>query len=105
MIDGWLTELGPIRSDSTTRLILDALPASPTFSIGYVASRLGRSFSSVSSAVDMLEAAGIVEQVTEGRRNRIFEAPDALELFDWIEKQILPRNVTAREAYFDAFGG
>ena len=104
MIEGWLQTLGPIRSDSTTRLVLDVLPASPIFSIGYLSRRSDRSFSSVSSAIDALEAAGIVKQVTQGRRNRVFETPDALELSDWIEQQILPRNVTAREAYFDAMG-
>lgn len=97
--DRWINQLGEIRKDSAALRILDELPTAPVFSISYMSQLTGKSFTSINEAVTTLIEAGIVNQISFGRRNRIFEATDILDFYAWIEKQILPRNINAREAY------
>ena len=49
---------------------------------------LGRSKPQVNSAVARLESAGILNQVSVGRRNRAFEAREVIEAFTDLERQL-----------------
>ncbi len=49
---------------------------------------IGRSFQATSQAIDRLVEAGIVTQVTVGRRNRAFEGPELIEAFTALERQL-----------------
>lgn len=77
---GWLTHLGA-RSDSATTLLVQALPGIPVFTATSAAAYLDRSFKRTTSAIDELVAAGIVVQITEGKRNRVFECPNILDTY------------------------
>lgn len=99
MSDKWLSSLGELRKNSTVRIILDELPTTPVFNVPYLVEITGKSFTSVNEAVTHLIEAGVVNKTSRGKRNRTFEASDVLDFYAWLERQILPRNVNAREAY------
>lgn len=76
----WLSQLGT-RSDSATTLLVHALPGIPTFTVATAAAYIDRSFKRATSAVDELVAAGVIDQITEGKRNRVFECPGIVEAY------------------------
>jgi hypothetical protein len=56
--------------------------------VSSAADLIGRSFVQTNQAVARLVEAGILNQVTVGRRNRAFEAPDIIEAFTDLERQL-----------------
>ncbi|MBA4370534.1 MAG: cell filamentation protein Fic, partial [Coriobacteriaceae bacterium] len=84
----WRTRLGRVRAGSSVDLMLRFLPGTPVVSVRSAMSALGRSKPQVNAAVARLEGAGILRQVTVGRRNRAFEAPEVLETFADLERQL-----------------
>jgi hypothetical protein len=49
---------------------------------------VGRSFIQTNEAIQRLVHAGILQQVTVGRRNRAFEAPEIIAAFTELERQL-----------------
>ncbi|MDA8355771.1 MAG: Fic family protein, partial [Actinomycetota bacterium] len=49
---------------------------------------ISRSFIQTNEAISRLVEAGILKQVTVGRRNRAFEAPDIIAAFTDLERQL-----------------
>jgi Fic family protein len=84
----WRARLGPVRADSATDRLLRALPGAPLLSVNSAAVLIGRSFAAANDAVARLSGAGILRQVTVGRRNRAFEAPGIIEAFTDLERQL-----------------
>jgi Fic family protein len=70
----WRTKLGRVRADSATDLLLRSLPGAPILTVQAAASLTGRCVQAANEAVARLEEAGVLHQVTVGRRNRAFEA-------------------------------
>jgi len=60
--------------------VLDALFATPMFSISHYANRHGESFQNVSKAVAFWQAKGLLVEATNQKRNRLFVAPAVLDL-------------------------
>ena len=85
---GWRTKLAPIRRNSATDLLLRALPGAPVLSVQAAAALTNRSVQAANEAVSRLEGAGILYQVTVGRRNRAFEAPKLIKAFTDLERQL-----------------
>lgn len=73
------------RRDSATNLLIDALPALPIFTIADASSYIGRSIKRTNTAVEELEGLRIVTQVSEGKRNRVFECSEMLQAFTIVE--------------------
>jgi Fic family protein len=73
--DEWRSRLGPVRANSAADRLIMALPGSPLLTVNSAAALIGRSFAAANGAVARLSGAGILKQVTAGRRNRAFEAP------------------------------
>jgi len=48
----------------------------------------GRSFQAANQAVHRLMDVGVLVQVNVGRRNRAFEAPELIDLFTALERQL-----------------
>lgn len=109
----WRARLGPVRSGSATDLLLRALPGAPVLTVDVAARLTGRTFRPANEAVERLVAADILRQVTIGRRNRAFEAPEIIAAFTDLERQLaspdgdtrmsaparsVPRRVSARGA-------
>jgi hypothetical protein len=84
----WRERLGTVRANSGTDLLLQSLPGAPTLTIDSAASLIGRTFKPAAAAIQRLMDAGILRQVTVGRRNRAFEAPEVIAAFTTMERQL-----------------
>ena len=77
-----------MRRGSAADLLLRALPGAPLLTANTASDLIGRSFQATSQAIDRLVEAGILRQVTVGRRNRAFEAPELIAAFTALERQL-----------------
>lgn len=84
----WRVRIGQTRRDAAVRLLIDALPAAPVLNTSTAAALIGRSFQATSKAIDNLVGAGVLVQVSVGRRNRAFESPELIETFTALERQL-----------------
>ena len=84
----WRERLGRVRARSATDLLLRVLPGAPVVTIKSAAEMVGRSFTQTNEAIQRLVDAGILKQVTDGRRNRAFEAPEIIAAFTALERQL-----------------
>jgi Fic family protein len=85
---GWRGRVGPIRRNSAADLLLSALPGCPILTVQAAASLLDRSWQAANEAVARLEAAGVLHQMTVGKRNRAFEVPQLIRAFTDLERQL-----------------
>ena len=74
------------RRDSALRLLIDALPEAPVLTSSVAADLVGRSLRATTQAMDQLVRSGILVQITVGRRNRAFEAPELIGAFTALER-------------------
>jgi Fic family protein len=84
----WRERLGRVRARSAADLLLRALVGAPVVTVNIAAELIGRSFVQTNQAVARLVEEGILQQVTVGRRNRAFEAPDVIDAFTDLERQL-----------------
>lgn len=84
----WAQRVAPARRDSAVHRLIGALPAAPVLTIATGAELVGRSFQATSQAIERLVAAGVLKQITVGRRNRAFEAPELIDAFTALERQL-----------------
>jgi hypothetical protein len=84
----WAERLGRIRAGSATQLLLAALPGAPVLTVDSAAQLIGRTYKPANEAIERLVHAGILRQITVGRRNRAFEAPDVIAAFTALERQL-----------------
>jgi Fic family protein len=82
----WRARLGPIRAGSAAAALLAELPRLPVFTINTASETLQRSWDAVNQAVTRLEQAGVVRQVTIGRRNRAYEVVGLFEAMTAYER-------------------
>ena len=84
----WIERVGPTRRDSSVRHLIQALPGMPVLSTASAARATERSFQATSQAVKRLADAGVLRQITVGRRNRAFEAPELIDTFTTLERRL-----------------
>jgi len=84
----WRAQVGQIRSRSATDLLLRALPGAPVLSVSGAAELIGRSYPQVNEAIGRLVPAGVLTQISVGKRNRVFEARDIINAFTDLERQL-----------------
>ena len=84
----WRERIGRARRGSSVHLLIDALPAAPVLTTATAAELIGRSVQATGQAVERLVAAGVLKQVTVGKRNRAFEAPELIDAFTALERQL-----------------
>jgi len=84
----WRARLGRVRAGSATDLLVRLLPGAPIVTAQSAAGLAGRSFKAANDAIARLVDAGILRQVSVGRRNRAFEAPEVIEEFTALERQL-----------------
>lgn len=70
------------RADATAWTIIDALPAHPVISATVAADVTGRSMPRVYEALGQLTESGVLEPLTTGKRNRLWEAAGLLDLIE-----------------------
>ena len=83
----WRVQVGQIRSGSATDLLLRALPGAPVLSVSGAAELIGRSYPQVNEAIGRLVPAGVLTQISVGKRNRAFEARDIINAFTDLERR------------------
>jgi Fic family protein len=86
--DTWRGQLGRVRSGSATDLLLRSLPGAPVLTVNGAAELIGRSFPQTNEAIARLTEAGVLSQVTVGKRNRAFEAKEVITAFTDLERQL-----------------
>ena len=84
----WREQAGRPRRDSGVQRLIMELPADPVLTVATAAELIGRSFQAANQAIDRLVAAEVLVQVSVGRRNRAFEAPELIDLFVALERQL-----------------
>lgn len=94
----WRAAVGRIRTGSAAELLLNALPGAPVVSVKGAAELIGRSFQATNEAMHRLEAAGVVRQITVGRRNRAYEAKAIIDAFTALERQLASPDGDTRSA-------
>lgn len=86
--EDWRRRLGRVRADSSADLLVRLLPGRPIVSVKSAMAAIGRSKPQVNAAVSRFVEAGILAQVTVGRRNRTFEAREVIDAFTDLERQL-----------------
>lgn len=84
----WRERIGPIRQGSSVDLLVRLLPGTPVLSVKTATAMLGRSKPQVNQAIARLQEAGVLRQLTVGRRNRAFEASALIDAFIDLERQL-----------------
>lgn len=84
----WRERLGRIRANSATDRILRILPGAPILTVDSAAKLLGRTFKPANEAIQRLVEADVLKQVTVGRRNRAYEAPEVIAAFTALERRL-----------------
>jgi Fic family protein len=84
----WRARLGAIRANSATDLLLNRLAGAPVLTAESAAALLGCTFKPANEAIQRLVQAGILRQITVGRRNRAYEAPEIIDAFTDLERQL-----------------
>lgn len=88
----WKTAAKEPRRDSAAAALIDLLPSHPIIDVGATEQLLGRSNQAARLAMQDLEAAGVLRQITAGRRNRAWEAVGLFELISDFEGHLATRK-------------
>jgi len=94
----WRRRLGRVRTGSATELLIDALPGAPIVTVSGATELIRRSGQAVNEAIGRLAEAGVLRQITVGRRNRAFEASDLIEAFTDLERRLASPGGDTRSA-------
>ena len=84
----WRERLGRARRDSAVNLLISVLPNAPVLTTTTASELVGRSFPATSMAIERLVSAGVLVQVSVGRRNRAYEAPELIDVFTAFERRL-----------------
>jgi len=84
----WRSRLKKVRRDSSADLLLQKLVGVPVLTIKSASMLIGRTEVATATAIKQLMEAGILHQVGMGGRNRAFEAPEIIEAFHDLERQL-----------------
>jgi Fic family protein len=84
----WRQRIGRVRSKSAADLLLRRLAGSPVVTATSASKLIERSYVQTNEAIERLVATDVLRQVTVGRRNRAFEAPEIIEAFAALERQL-----------------
>jgi Fic family protein len=88
--EDWRTRAGNPRPQSAAAKLIDALPAHPVVNLKTVQEVLDMSPEAARQALNRLEQAGVLRQVSVGRRNRAFESEGLFALLDAFEGELGP---------------
>jgi len=88
LMDGWRERLeagAAPRSDAAAWAIIDILPAHPVITAPAAEAATGRAKAAIHNAIDQLAECGVLESLTDARRNRSWEAVGLLDLLEAFE--------------------
>ena len=98
----WRRRLGRVRKGSAVALLLGALPATPMLTVQSAAALIGRSQQATNEAIARLVESRILKQTTAGNRNRAFEAPELINSFTALDRQLASHGLERQLASPDA---
>jgi Fic family protein len=85
----WLSRLGKVRSGSAIDLLIRVLPGAPVITVQTAARMIQRTNQAANEAIGRLVETGILHsRETAFRRNRIFEAPEIINAFADLEREL-----------------
>ena len=96
LIERYQAAVGPVRPHSTVAELLRRLGELPVMTVEIAAAHLDRSFEATNNAITRLVEVGALRQSTAGRRNRIFEAVDILDLVTNAERRMESHDADTR---------
>ncbi len=82
----WLAMAGQPRAGSSARKLIDALPTHPVLTLATAMEITGASDEACRQALNLLEAAGVLDETTAGKRNRVWESIGLFALLDEFER-------------------
>jgi len=88
LVDDWEARLGRPRAGTSDRLLLPLLIERPMVSAATAAEALDLTETATRRTLGRLELAGVIRQVTVGRRNRVWAAEEVFDLLDRFEHTI-----------------
>lgn len=97
LVDRWRMRLGRVDKGSAVEMLLYKLAGTPILTIAQACDFIGKSFSATSDALDRLVKAGVVTLGYPIRRNKTFEARDAILLHDGMYRQNVPEGSKVQE--------
>lgn len=100
----WLEKAGNPRRDSAARRLIDVLAGQPILRVHHVIQLTNSSESAAHNAIKTLSDAGVLKQVTVGRRNRAYEAVGLLSLMDTFEQRLATPDGSEKPARPAPFG-
>ena len=83
----WRERAKPVRAGSAVDLLIETLPAAPVLTLAAAAELIDRSQQAANQALTRLTTAGVLREVTDGRRNRVYEAPELIDAFTLLERR------------------
>lgn len=86
--EAWRKRLGKVRAHSASERLMDLLLSTPIVTVKTAAAMIQRTFPATNNAVAALVGAGILKQISLGKRNRAFEAPEVLTAFTSLERRL-----------------
>ena len=89
--ESWVTRLGGVRANSALSQMIYEIQGSPVFTVSSMVNATGKTFPAVNGAVTALLDAGIIEETSRGKRNRVFEAPEVISYFNLLERRLASR--------------
>jgi Fic family protein len=96
LIAGYRDAIGPVRPHSTVAQLLARLGELPVLTVELAAARLDRSYEATNNAIGRLVDVGALSESTGGRRNRVFEARELLELVTNAERRLASSDADTR---------
>jgi Fic family protein len=84
----WREQAGRPREDSAATAVIKALPAHPIVDADKVAEITRRSHAAARNALNQLEEAGVLQRVTVGKRNRMWESTGLFAFIDLLEREL-----------------
>jgi Fic family protein len=88
----WRVSVGPLRPNAAASVLLRLLPGVPVIDVQTAQELVGCSNQAARLALAQLERAGIISQLTVGRRNRAWEAGAVFELLNTFERHLATRR-------------
>ncbi len=88
----WRLAAAPLRTDAAAYKLIELLPGEPIVDTSMVESLVKCSNQAARLALAHLEKAGVVSQLTVGRRNRAWEAPALFDLLNSFERHLATRR-------------
>lgn len=92
----WREAVGKVRSDSAVLRLIEVLPGAPLVTVQSAAALIDRSVQATNEAIAHLQASGVLQQTTIGKRNRGFEATELIDAFTALERQLASPDADTR---------